>query len=337
MSDLLIGLLSALVATNQPAAVSNLVHQRTGIPIVVPDKNDPVEKEFQKLLEEDDDAQAEADRWSTDNQKFAEKGAGIGAANLDARIRQRFAPVKNGYEDFLRRHPDHARARLAYGGFLNDIHEDDAAEVQWEKARELDPQNPAAWNNLANHYGHDGPVAKAFEYYAKAIELAPNESLYYHNYATTVYLFRQDATNFFKISQQQVFDKAMALYRKALELDPENFALATDFAQSYYGFQPHKTGDAAADRQAQQKHYQAALAAWQDALKLAHDEIERQGVLLHFARIEINAGRFAEARTNLDAVTHEMFTTTKRNLSRKLADQEKKPPAGEGTLEPAGK
>jgi hypothetical protein len=59
--------------------------------------------------------------------------------------------------------------------------------------------------------------------------------------------------------------------------------------------------------------------------------------LLHFARIEINAGRFAEARTNLDAVTNEMFTTTKRNLNRKLADQEQKPQAGEGTSGPAGK
>src|SRR5260370_5175328 len=166
--------------------------------------------------------------------------------------------------------------------------------------------------------------------------VAANECAYYHNYATSVYLFRQAETNFFNISEQQVFEKAMALYRKALELDPENFALATDLAQSYYGFQPPKSGNAATDRQAQQKHYLEARAAWQNALKLAHDEIERQGVLLHFARIEINAGRFAEARTNLDAVTNEMFTTTKRNLNRKLAEQEHKLQAGEGTLGPAG-
>ncbi|MBI3191650.1 MAG: tetratricopeptide repeat protein, partial [Pedosphaera parvula] len=81
---------------------------------------------------------------------------------------------------------------------------------------------PAAWNNLANHYGHNGPATNAFVCYAKAIELAPRESVYYENFATTVYLFRRDATNFFGISEEAVFDKAMALYRKALHTDPND-------------------------------------------------------------------------------------------------------------------
>ncbi len=332
MSDLLIGLLGVLLATNQPAAVSNLVLQKTGISLSVPDKNDPVEKEFQKLLADDDAAQAEVDQWIKDNEKFKEKGAGIGTATLTPRIKQRFEPVRKAYEDFLRRHPEHTRARLAYGSFLGDIGEEAESAAQMEKARELDPKNPAAWNNLANYYGHNGPVTKAFEYYAKAIELNPNESIYYHNFATTVYLFRHDATNYFKLGQQQVFDKAMALYRKALELDPENFVLATDYAQSYYGFTPPKTGDAEADRRAKEEHFQDAMAAWQAALKLARDDIEKQGVLIHFARLQINAGRFDEARTNLNAVTNDMFTTTRQKLLKNLAAAEDK---AKGTNAPA--
>jgi len=50
VSELLIGLLSAALATNQAAAVSNFVQKQTGIAITVPDKNDPVEREYQKLL-----------------------------------------------------------------------------------------------------------------------------------------------------------------------------------------------------------------------------------------------------------------------------------------------
>src|SRR5579872_5343501 len=41
VSDLLVGLLTALMATNQPAAVSNLVTQTTGLRVTVPDINDP--------------------------------------------------------------------------------------------------------------------------------------------------------------------------------------------------------------------------------------------------------------------------------------------------------
>ena len=52
MSDLLIGALSALLATNQPAALSNLVKSVAGISVHVPDRSDPLEAEFQKLMTE---------------------------------------------------------------------------------------------------------------------------------------------------------------------------------------------------------------------------------------------------------------------------------------------
>ena len=54
MSDLLSGLLGILLATNPPAAASNLVMKKTGFAIAVANPNDPVEKEYLKLLEDDD-------------------------------------------------------------------------------------------------------------------------------------------------------------------------------------------------------------------------------------------------------------------------------------------
>ncbi len=312
-----------LVATNSSAALSNVVEQTTGISVNVASLNDPTEKEYLRLLEMDNAAQAEVDRWIKENNEFKQQGAGVGEITLNSRIEKRFEPVKKAYEDFLQRNPKHARARLAYGSFLNDIHGEDEALLQWEKAREADPNNPAAWNNLANYHGHNGPVAKSFAYYAKAIELDPTESTYYFNLATTVYLFRRDATNFYKISEQQVFEKAMALYRKALELDPGNFVLATDYAQSYYGFSPKLTGVEEQDRKIKQKHFDDAMAAWNDAFNLAGDDIERQGVLIHYARLQINADRFEEARKNLNAVTNDMFKTTRQNLLKKLESRSK--------------
>ena len=74
------GALSALLATNQPAALSNLVKNATGISVSVPDKNDPVDAEYRKLMEEDDAAQAEVDEWIKENNQFAAVWA---AAMLD--------------------------------------------------------------------------------------------------------------------------------------------------------------------------------------------------------------------------------------------------------------
>ena len=302
MKLLLYGAFLFLLAMNSPGADSNLVVKPVAAAVV--STNDPVEKEFQKVMEEDDDAQAEADKWIRDNQEFAAKGAGETDAELNRRILVRFATTRKAYDDFLARHPDHARAHLAYAGFLQDIHDQEAALPHMEKARELDPKNPAAWNNLANYYGHFGDVKKSFEYYAKAIELNPNEPVYFHNFGTTVYMFRKDAKEFYNINEQQVFDKALDLYAKAMKLSPDDFPLATDVAQSYYGIKPLRAED--------------ALKSWTNALALAHDEIEREGVYLHFARIKWMAGRTNEARGHLNSVTNAMYADLKKRVERNL-------------------
>lgn len=269
---------------------------------------DPVEVEFQKLLADDDAAQSDADKWISQANALESKGAPLSKATLNSRIDKRFDSVKNSYESFLRRHPKHVRARLAYGSFLNDIHEEDAAVKQWEKARQLDPSDPATWNNLANHFGHRGPVKKAFEYYEKAIQLDPEEPVYLQNLATTTYLFRVDAREYYGLTEDQVFDRALDLYRKALRLDPDNFPLATDYAQTYYGIKPLRADD--------------AVAAWNEALKIASDDFERQGVFIHIARILISAGRFDQAREQLKKVTDNRYSELKDRVQRSLLARE---------------
>jgi len=294
--------LGVLLATNQPAAVSNFVHAETGVAIKVTDPNDPVEQEFRKLMEADDEAQAEVDKWIRDNAEFAARGAGQAAPELNRKIRERFAPVRAGYEKFLDQHTNHVGALVAYASFLGDIGDEEGQRNYLERALALDRTDPAIWNNLANYYGHRGPVKKAFSYYEKAIELDPREPVYYHNFGTTVFLFRKDVTEYYAINEQQVFDKALTLYSNALWLDPTNFPLASDIAQTYYGIKPARTED--------------ALRAWTNAYTLASDEIEREGVQVHFARLKMNVGRFAEARGHLDAITNAMYRDLKSRLER---------------------
>jgi tetratricopeptide (TPR) repeat protein len=304
VSDLLIGLLSAMLSTNPPVAVSNLAASTTGLSIRIVNTNDPVEAAYRKILEDDDAAEKDVLKWSDDAEAFARSGAGDPGLTLHARVQRRLDGIKAEYEDFILQHPDHANARLAYGSFLNDTHDEEGAVAQWEKARQLAPANPAAWNNLANYYGHHGPVKKAFEYYGKAIELDGRESVYYHNLAVTVYLFRPDAREYYHLTEQQVFDKSLALYRKAIELDPDNFVLFTDYAESFYGTNPPR--------------WQEGLAAWTEALKIAHDDVEREGVYIHLARINLKLGRYEEARRHLDAVTNAMYATLKSRISRNI-------------------
>jgi len=301
-------LLSVMLATNSTVlAISNEVQSATGISLPVVDPNNPAEVALHQVMVQDDQATDEVDRWIQENQAFAANGAGTPKEELNQRIRARFDVVRKAYEDFLVKYPDSARGHLAFGTFLNDLGEEDAAAQEYEKSRHLDPANPAVWNNLANYYGEFSPVTNAFAYYAKAIELNPNERVYYENFATTVYLYRHDATNFFGITEPEVFDKALSLYRQAMQLAPNDLPLATEYAQSYYGIRPLRTND--------------ALVAWTNALNLTHNEVEREGVYVHLARIKLTIGRFDDARDDLNTITNDSLADIRKRLERNLAEK----------------
>jgi tetratricopeptide (TPR) repeat protein len=309
VSNLIIGLLSLVLAASQTSSSKSATSNTAARPAAAA-QTEQLEREYQKLLEADDAAQSEVDKWIREANAFEIQGATSSREKLNARIEQRFAPVRKSYEDFIGRNPGHVRARLAFGSFLYETHGEEEAIMQWEKALELDPKNPATWNNLAHHYGHRGPVRKAFEYYAKAIELSPEEPVYLQNFATTMYLFRRDAMDLYKIDEREVFDRSLELYRKAIKLDPDNFPLAADYAQSYYGIKPLRPSD--------------ALAAWNYALKVANDDLEREGVYIHLARINLLVGEFDLARQYLDKVKDPFYSTLKDRITRNISERQKK-------------
>jgi len=308
VNNLLISLVSALVTTNQPVAVTNSIAPATNAVAVATNTAAAAEKELHELMEKDDDVMAEVDRWIKENEAFAAQGAGVPANELNQRIRKRLETVYEGYRDFIKRYPTNAEVRLAYASMLDNVHDDDAVFEQLDKARELAPKNPAVWNQLANYHGHTGDPKLAFDYYAKAIELDPTEATYYHNFGTTVFLFRKDVMEHYSIDEKQVFQKALDLYAQAVKLDPTNFWLASDVAQTYYGIKPMRTEE--------------ALQSWTNTLRIAHDEIEREGVYIHLARVKFLAGRYAEARAHLNAVTNAMYGDLKTRLTRNLNERE---------------
>ena len=247
MSDFLLGALSLLASTNPPAlVVSNYVADRVapfavlaGVPSV--DPNDPVEKDFQTVLQADEDATQRIE-------KLLARGPGpdpirtpTPAAEKEAVRRQLLVwinEVRDRYETFLKAHPDHVRARLAYADHL-DVHGDDGEVLeQLRLALEIDPKNPAVWNNYANHFTHVGPITNAFAAFERAIALRPYEPLYHYNYGTVVFLYRKDAREYFGIDEHRVFERALAEYREVRRLAPRSFRYAFDYAQTFYGVKP---------------------------------------------------------------------------------------------------
>jgi tetratricopeptide (TPR) repeat protein len=264
--------------------------------------------ELQKLDAADDAAQAEVDEWVRSNKQKMAEGAGLSDAELQRRISERFAPVRRGYDDFLKRYPRDAAAHLAYGNFLNARDDEHGAQAEWEKALELDTNNAAIYNNLAGRYGESGPVEKAFQYFTKAIELSPNEPVYYHNFADVLYVLRKKAVDYYHSNEQDVFGRCLVLYSNALRLDPKNFAFARDLAQTCYSIRPFPV--------------EAALQAWTNALEIARQEDDRQDVYVHLARVKMLGGHFAESRAQLTLVTNQAWLKAKTSLLQSIEQRE---------------
>lgn len=273
-----------------------------------PAATDPAARALRQIMADDDAAQAEVDQWILDGRHPP--------GELKSRIEERFAPVRKAYETFLERHPKNVPGLLAFGSFLEDAQDDVGAAMQWEKARELAPKNPVPWNNLAGHYVVHGPARRAFEYYRRAADLKPDEPAYWRSLGNALLTLRAEAANYYQISEQAVLVRALGYLEKARKLDPKNFPLATELAQVYYGLQPPRPAE--------------ALQAWQDALALAGDDLERQGVHLHLARVLLSAGRRDEARPHFEAVTHTNYAGLKEQLLLQLG------PARPATNAPAG-
>lgn len=270
-----------------------------------------IAKEYRELLELDDEALQEVDDWIREANATSDGVNDTALISLPAKIEQRLKPVRAAYDKFIEKYPKHVGVRLAYASFLTDQGEEVLAAPHLVKATELDAENPAAWNNLGNHYGHVGPVIKAFECYEKAIQLNPEAAVYYHNYGTTVYLFRKDAIEHFNISEPEVFDKALELYRKALKKEPNNFDLAEDIAQTYYGIRTKSVPSKMA-------RPDEALEAWAYALKIAPGENEKQGVYIHQARIHLQIDQVAEAKTALDKVDLPIYQKLKERVGKNV-------------------
>jgi len=107
-----------------------------------------------------------------------------------------------------------------------------------------------------------------------------------------------------------------------MELDPDNFVLATDYASSFYGMRPMAGTDPEFRQAKTLELANRAIPAWEGVLKLATDELQRQGTLIHLARNKLLAGRTDDARADLVSVTNDVYQAIKSRILRNIAKQE---------------
>ena len=270
------------------------------IPQPVHGDEDPreAERQFRFLLSRGDELRAQRDQSTADT-----------PASITERWNAERRRLEADYKHFLNDHPQHTRAMVAYGGLLYDQGRQEEGIRWWKKAIEVDPREAYAYNDLANHYGHNGHAAEALRYYAKAIELVPTEPIFRFNWATTCQLFRNESHAVYGWNTDQVFQHSLEQFRSARNLAPQDFDLSSTYAETFY--------------QMPKPDWQEAYRAWQFCLNQSLDDRQRGFVCAHLARVCVRLGRYDEAKEWVAKLPAGEQDFVRRAVERKIAELSK--------------
>src|ERR1051325_9589301 len=139
------------------------------------------------------------------------------------------------HEKILQEHPADAPAHRAYAEFLAENGNLRAAIVHWREAQRLEPGNAATANSLGGAYLRMGRAAESAEQFSRAIELAGGNAAYHFNLANVEFMLRHELKAAWNVEMPEVLRRALAEFRTASELSPDDLEYARAYAETFYG------------------------------------------------------------------------------------------------------
>ena len=201
------------------------------------------------------------------------------------------------HEKFLQEHPASVAAHLAYAEFLSENGNLRAAVVHWRTAQQLEPENAATANSLGGAYLWMGRAADSADQFSRAIGLASENAAYHFNLANVEFMLRHDLTAAWKVEMPDVLRLALAEFREASRLSPNDVEYARAYAETFYGVPD--------------PDWSEAEAAWKHVLSLSP---QGDFAYLQLARVSLRRGDGTEARRFLDQITDARHDSLKRKL-----------------------
>ncbi len=207
------------------------------------------------------------------------------------------------FEKQLRQQPDSAAAHLAYAEFLSDHGQMRTAISHWRLAQLLDPANAAIANSLGGAYLRMGRAVQSADQFQRAVDGASAVAAYHYNLANVEFLLRRDLTAGWQIDTAALLHRALAEFREASRLSPNDAEYARGYADAFFVL-PNPD-------------WIEAEAAWKHVLKLSP---QGDFACLQLARVSLKRGDKAGARKFLDQIQDARHEGLKQKL-RAQADK----------------
>ena len=202
-----------------------------------------------------------------------------------------------GHEKFLQEHPASAAAHSSYAEFLSGLGNLRAAIAHWRTAQQLSPGDAAIANSLGGAYLRMGKAAASAAEFTCAIGLESDNAAYHFNLANVEFMLRHDLTAAWKMETPELLRLALAEFREASRLSPNDVEYARAYAETFYGVP--------------EPDWSEAEAAWKHVLSLSP---QGDFVYLQLARVSLKRGDAEGARQFLNKIVDARHDGLKRKL-----------------------
>ncbi len=218
----------------------------------------------------------------------------------EASLLARAQGIADRYESFLRDNPEHLYGWILAGKFLRTIGADQRAYEAFRRANDLDPEVAVVQQQLADILVGEGRHEPALGLFLRAVQLAPEEPVYQEDLGTFLLRFGPELEADGAVEAGRAPILASRAFRRAYELDPDNFDRAYRWAQSL--------------EERTDPDWPAIAAAWEGLIPLPETRAGREAVRLQVARAWLRAGETGRAREWLAPVRTEPLRATWEGL-----------------------
>ncbi|MFI3290888.1 MAG: hypothetical protein R3Y46_03300 [Opitutales bacterium] len=225
-----------------------------------------------------------------------------------AQMNTKYKKIVSKWQNYISQYPEDIDAIIIYGKFLRAVGEFANAYKAFLEVDKINPNIAVVKQQLASFEGDYGMYKEALIHIKKAIELSPDEAIYYYQLAELLCVYYKDFLRENIYTQEAINLDMENSFEKAISLDPKNLHLYWRYAQSFY-----QQSDAS---------WQKALKAWDSLEPFVYMNLEKSNVLLNKARVLIELYRDEEALVILNNINTPSFKKDKDRLIAIIKAQE---------------
>ncbi len=267
---------------------------------------DPTERRLARLVASENRGVEMIEAWVNSSGAFRDHllKNNLRDTDFETEVQIALRQIRDDYEAFLADFPSHSAGRIAYGDYLQRIDDSDGATREWNHAMDLAP-NAEAWDRRARIAYYEDDYGKALAAFEKAVELEGDNWDYHYQLASLVFSNQKAAAAHYHEAREESAMRAISHFRKAEQLNPENYSLVNELGFAYASLNPPLVEE--------------SIAAWERSARLAPGELARESVYLNIAGALITAKRYADARKQIDRSRRDELRSERRYLMRRIS------------------